>query len=130
MLLDAWATWCGPCVGETPNVRATREAHAGDDRLVVVGLSMDDAPAAAANYTRAEGLDWVDGFIGQADTTDVDDQLGINGIPDIRLIGPDGRLVATGLRGDAIGAAVETALAETPAAPGSAAPGSAAPEKP
>ena len=118
VLLDAWATWCGPCVGETPNIKAVQDAYAGDERLAIVGLSMDDSPEAPRRYAQAEGLTWTNGFIGQAETTDVDDQLGIGGIPDIRLIGPDGRLLARGLRGAEIRAAVDKALAEqSPADP-------------
>lgn len=117
VLLDAWATWCGPCVGETPNILAVQEAFKGDDRLLIVGLSMDDDTDAPRRYADLKGLTWINGFIGQWDQTDIDDRLGIGGIPDIRLIGPDGKLVAKGLRGDEIRTAVEKALATT-ASPG------------
>ena len=110
VLLDAWATWCGPCIGETPNILAVQEECADDSRCVIIGLSMDDNPQAAAGYTAKKGLTWVDGFIGQGEQTDVDDILGIGGIPDIRLIGPDGRLIATGLRGEAMVETVREAL--------------------
>ena len=88
-----------------------QEAFNGDDRLVIVGLSMDNEPDAPRRYVEQKGLTLVNGFIGQWDKTDVDDQLGIAGIPDIRLIGPDGKLVAEGLRGEEILAAVKQALA-------------------
>ena len=110
VLLDVWATWCGPCVGETPNVKAAQDEFGQNARFAVVGLSMDDSPDAPRDYAKAKGLTWTNGFIGKYDQTDVDDQLGIGGIPDIRLIGPDGKLVAKGLRGDGIRAAVDKAL--------------------
>ena len=110
VLLDAWATWCGPCVGETLNILAVQEEFG--DRIAIVGLSMDDDPEAPRRYAQRKGLTWTNGFIGQEETTDVDDQLGIGGIPDIRLIGPDGRLLAAGLRGDEIREAVAEALGE------------------
>ena len=108
VLLDAWATWCGPCVGETPNVLAVQREFG--DRVAIVGLSMDDDPEAPRRYAELKCLAWTNGFIGQAETTEVDDRLGIGGIPDIRLIGPDGRLLAQGLRGDEIRQAVAEAL--------------------
>lgn len=111
VLLDAWATWCGPCVGETPNILAVQEAFKGDDRLAIVGLSMDDDPDAPRRYSEMKGLTWTNGFIGQWDQTEVDDQIGIGGIPDIRLIGPDGKLIANNLRGERILEAVRNALA-------------------
>lgn len=117
VLLDAWATWCGPCIGETPNILAVQEAFKGDDRLVIVGLSMDDDRDAPRRYAALKGLRWINGFIGQWDKTDVDDRLGIGGIPDIRLLGPDGKLVTRGLRGDEIRTAVETALAPSASSP-------------
>ena len=110
VLLDAWATWCGPCVGETPHVKAVQDNFGTRDDFAVVGLSMDDAPDAPRDYARAKGLTWTNGFIGKWGATDVSDRLGVGGIPDIRLIGPDGRLVAKGLRGEEIRAAVEKAL--------------------
>jgi thiol-disulfide isomerase/thioredoxin len=112
VLLDFWATWCGPCVGETPNLKDTWEAYKSDPRFVMVSLSLDDEMAAPRNYAATNNLTWTQAFVGSSTNSDVPDNFGLHdtGIPSIFLIGPDGKIIAIGLRGTAIKAAVASAL--------------------
>lgn len=110
VLLDFGATWCGPCRGETPYLKAAHEAFGADDRLAMVGLSLDAGPEAPKKYVADQGLGWTQGFLGDWSSTDVPGRFGVRGIPSIWLIGPDGKVVAKDLRGERIRAAVAEAL--------------------
>jgi thiol-disulfide isomerase/thioredoxin len=97
MRLDFRATWCGPCVGETPNMKATYEAFGHDSRFVMISLSLDATPAEPRKFARDHDLAWT------------------QGVPAIFLIDPAGKVVATGLRGENIQAAAAAALKNQPA---------------
>lgn len=111
VLLDFWATWCGPCVGETPNIKATYDAFGKDHRFVMISLSLDSDPAAPRKFSRDHDLAWTQGFLGDWSNDKITPTYGVYGIPAIFLIGPDGRVVATQLRGAKIKEAVAAALA-------------------
>ncbi|HEX5219148.1 MAG TPA: redoxin domain-containing protein [Verrucomicrobiae bacterium] len=112
LLLDFWAVWCGPCVAETPHLKATWDAFKDDPRFAMVGLSLDPDASAPRKYAAKSELGWIQGFLGDWSKSDVPAQFGVQGIPSIFLIGPDGKIIAKDLRGDAIKAAVKKALAK------------------
>ena len=76
----------------------------------MVGLSLDPEVAAPRNYTAKNTIGWTQGFLGDWSKADVPARFGVEGIPAIFLIGPDGKIIAKGLRGEEIKAAVQTAL--------------------
>ena len=112
VLLDFWATWCGPCTGETPNLKAVYEEFGTREDFVMIGLSLDQDKEKPIAYAKEKGTQWIDGFLGDWGKDEVTKKYGVRGIPSIWLIGPDGKVVAKDLRGEGISEAVKKALGE------------------
>lgn len=110
VLLDFWATWCEPCIAETPNLKEVQAAFGHDPQFVMISLSLDSEPAAPRKFVRQQGTDWTQVFLGDWSMDRVTQTFGIDGIPAILLIGPDGKILANNLRGSKIKEAVAAAL--------------------
>jgi len=111
VFLDFWATWCGPCVAETPNLKAAYDAHGADERFVMIGLSLDDGTDAPTAYAKKNDTKWVQGYLGEWSKTEVPNLYGVKGIPATFLIGPDGKVIAKNLRGTQVKDEIAKALA-------------------
>jgi len=111
VLVDFWATWCGPCRAEMPNVIAAFQKYHpyGFD---VIGVSLDENPGAVASFTAAQGMAWPQYFDGKGWGNKLVKQYGVESIPMSYLLNRDGIIVAKGLRGKALDTAVNRALAE------------------
>jgi thiol-disulfide isomerase/thioredoxin/Flp pilus assembly protein TadD len=110
VLVDFWATWCGPCVAEIPNVVANYEKyHAlGFD---VVGISFDKAPDAAKPWKSAKTADevlaftvdhkmpWPQYYDGKYWQNDFGKVYGIRAIPAMFLVDQKGMIISTNARG-------------------------------
>jgi beta-lactamase regulating signal transducer with metallopeptidase domain/thiol-disulfide isomerase/thioredoxin len=111
VLIDFWATWCGPCVKEMPALKSVYEKFGGDERFVMISLSLDLNIDLPTKFVAKSGLKWPQGFLGGWESATLPSEYGVQGIPAIFLIAPDGTIAAKDLRGEAIGAAVERVLA-------------------
>ena len=113
VLLDFWATWCGPCVGEIPNVvKAYGQYH--DRGLEVLGVTLDqeNAETKLADFQKKKGMTWRQVYDGKGWSAAVAKQYGINAIPHMILVdGDTGVILAdTDIRGEALAPAIEKAL--------------------
>jgi hypothetical protein len=79
-------------------------------KFAMVGLSLDKTADASASYAKTNGLAWVQGYLGDSSKTTLPAQYGVEGIPAVFLLDPDGKIVATDLRSENIKTAVRAAL--------------------
>jgi len=110
VLVDFWATWCGPCVGELPHVKAAYEKF-HDRGFDVVGISFDQDKQALQRFIKTKELPWPQYFDGLGWGNAFGVQYGINGIPTMWLVDKTGKLRETNARDDLAGK-VEKLLAE------------------
>jgi thiol-disulfide isomerase/thioredoxin len=110
VLMDFWASWCGPCRGETPYLKSVFDAHGKDQHFAIISLSLDQTVDDAKQYTAENDMAWFQGYLPGVWNSPLLMTYGVSGIPSIWLIGPDGKVVAKDLRGDDIETAVGVAL--------------------
>jgi len=105
VLIDFWATWCGPCVAEIPNVLQQYEKY-HDKGFEVIGISLDQDREALEKFVAEQKVPWPilfekpegDGWQHPLSTF-----YGISGIPTVILIGRDGNVITLNARGEKLG---------------------------
>lgn len=111
VLLDFWASWCGPCIVEMPNVVGTYQ-RLKDKGFEIVGISLDQDKEAMEQALKKHNMTWIQHFDGKGWQNEVSTRFGIDSIPATWLIDKKGMLRETGLRGEELGKAAEKLLAE------------------
>lgn len=102
VLLDFWASWCGPCRVEMPNVVAAYKKYK-DKGFTVYSVSLDKDGAAWKNSISSLGMVW-ENHVSDLKfwQSEAAARYGVQGIPAVFLLDKDGIIVATNLRGPAL----------------------------
>jgi peroxiredoxin len=99
VLVDFWASWCGPCRGENPNVVAAYNEFK-DKNFTVLGVSLDEKKEAWLKAIKEDKLDWKHISDLQYWNSAAIELYGFDGIPFNVLVDPEGKVIATDLRGE------------------------------
>ncbi len=106
VLVDFWASWCGPCIRQTKVIKELYNEYK-DKGLKVLGVAVWDEPDNTRQAIATHGLEWESWLNAQNVPTDV---YGISGIPCIILFGPDGTILSRDKQDEALKADVRAAL--------------------
>ena len=111
VLVDFWATWCGPCVAELPNVLAAYQKY-HDKGFEIIGISLDKDPAALTAFLKEKNVTWRQYFDGLGWQNKLARQYGVNSIPMTYLLDGEGRILASNLRGPELEAEIARRLGQ------------------
>lgn len=111
VMVDFWATWCGPCVGEVPNVVKTYEKY-HDKGFEIIGISLDAEgdKDKLISFTKDHKMPWRQYYDGLHWQNKLAVKYGIRSIPATFLLDGEGKIIARDVRGPDLEPAVAKAL--------------------
>lgn len=116
VLVDFWATWCGPCVAEMPNVKENYEKYHAKG-FEVVGISLDDDREKLEGFIAKNEIPWTNLFAeptadGEPGEQPTARHYAVSSIPTAILVGKDGKVITLNARGENLTALLDKLLGE------------------
>ncbi len=103
VVIDFWATWCGPCIAEMPNMKELYSQYK-DQGVEFVGISLDAPPSEGGRdkllaYVEENDVEWPQYYQGNGWDSEFSKSWGVSSIPQLFIIDADGKLHSTEARG-------------------------------
>ena len=108
-LIDFWASWCGPCRAEMPHVVRVYNAYK-DKGLGIIGISLDEDGEKWKDAVSQMGMEWTQLSDLRGWDNEISSSLGVRSIPFTVLVDSKARVIAAGLRGNALEEAIKSEL--------------------
>ena len=113
VLLDFWATWCGPCIHELPGLKALYEKHKDNPDFVLISISSDVNDETVAKFVSENEMPWIH----IRETEELQAKFNVIGIPHYTVIGKNGLIHDNNVFDDDLDAVISSLLAATPGKP-------------
>lgn len=95
VILDFWATWCGPCMAMAPRMVELNKRYR-DKGVLIIGISLDQDLAKLKQVIKEKGFTWPQSCDRKAGDSPIVKQFGVTGIPYIAILTPEGKVAWTG----------------------------------
>ncbi len=99
VVIDFWATWCGPCRTSIPHLKKVYAEYKSKG-VEIIGISLDKNRKALKAYVKGQGLDWPITFSGKGWSDPTARRYDIGSIPSVWVIGRDGKVFSSNARGN------------------------------
>ncbi len=118
VLLEFWATWCGPCIQQMPKIKRLHDAFKDNDDFVLLGMNLDWDVEKAKKFIARKDLNWLQLSLGDMGESEIVSKYGIGGIPTAIVIDRKGNIIAKGIHPEQLEAAIDKILSQNSTAKG------------